>query len=323
MLFASCARAIAGVFILLLLSACSTPQTMALRDFAPANLPARAELGSVVFFPQEENQCGPASLAMVLNNAGLTTNPELLKDSLYLPDKQGSLQVEMLATTRKHGLLAYLLQPSMQDILLEVAAGNPVVVLQNLGLSWHPVWHYAVVIGYDLGKEEIILRSGSTLRLSLPFSTFEHTWARSHHWAMLALPPAAIAQTASAENHIQSLAALQHSSATSDLLPAYEAAMQRWPESLLAKIAAGNYAYSRGDLHRAEQVFLTATQLHPEAVAAFNNLAQVQGDQGKYDAALQSAKRALELGGPLQAVVRKTLAEIEQKKRAAQEGALK
>ena len=99
--------------------------------------------------------------------------------------------------------------------------------------------------------------------------------------------------------------------------------MQRWPESLLAKIAAGNFAYKRGDLNLAEQTFLKATREHPASVAAFNNLAQTLSDQGKHDAALEVIHRAIMIGGTLEPVARKTLSEIEQKKRAAQEGALK
>jgi tetratricopeptide (TPR) repeat protein len=322
MLLASCARQ-AGVFILLLLAACSTPQTSALRNVAPANLPARVELSGVAYFPQDENQCGPASLAMIFHSAGLHIEPGQLKDSLYLPDKQGSLQVEMLATARRHGLLAYLLQPELQQLLKEVAAGNPVVVLQNLGLNWYQVWHYAVVIGYDLEKEEVFLRSGSNQRLALPFTTFENTWARSQYWAMVALPPALIPQTATPENYIQSVAALQHSSSKTDAWPSYAAALLRWPDNLLVSIAAGNQAYSRGDLSMAEQIFFKATQQHPDSAAAFNNLAQTLSDQDKHDAALQAARRAMEIGGPLISVVRQTLSEIGQKKRAAQEGALK
>ena len=317
MLFTFNARLIAGVFILLLLTACATPQTRALRSVVPASLPVRAELSSVAYFPQDKYQCGPASLAMVLQSAGLNIEPGQIKDSLYIPDRQGSLQVEMLATTRQQGLLAYLLQPELQDVLTEIAAGNPVVVLQNLGLSWYPVWHYAVVIGYDLGKEDIILRSGSNQRLVMSFTTFENTWARSAHWAMVALPPARIPQTARPDRFTQSISALEYSSAATDVWPAYAAAMLRWPESLLAKIAAGNYAYKRSDLNLAEQTFLKAALEHPASAAAFNNLAQTLSDQGKHDAALQAVHRALAIGGPLEPVVRKTLAEIEQKKREA------
>jgi len=317
------ARLTAGVFFVLMLAACSTPQTKALRSPITSNFAAHAELREVAYFPQDENQCGPATLAMVFHSAGLNIAPEQLRDSLYIPDKQGSLQLEMLVATRRNGLLAYLLQPQLQDVLTEISAGNPVVVLQNLGLSWHPVWHYAVAIGYDLNTEEIILRSGPTQRLLMPFTTFEHTWARSKYWAMVVLPPARIPQTAKPENYIQSIAALQHSSPSTDVAPAYSAAMLRWPDSLLAKIAAGNHAYKRGDLKLAEQIFLTASQVHPDSAAAFNNLAQALSDQGKHDAALLAIHRALEIGGPLQQVMRFTLAEIEQKKRAAQTGAVK
>ena len=309
------ASTLAGVLFLLLLGACSTPQTSALRRAAPAGLPAHTELRNVAFYPQEEFQCGPATLAMLMHTAGVQVEPGQLREFLFLPEKQGSLQVEMLATTRRYGLLAYLLKPELTDVLLEVAAGNPVIVLQNLGLNWYPLWHYAVVIGYDLNREEMILRSGENERLTLSFTTFEHTWARSQHWAMLALPPSRLPQTAVPENLLQSLAALAHSSPDTDAGPAYTAALQRWPDNLPVQIAAGNHAYTQGKPEQAAQIFLAATQAHPDSAAAFNNLAQTLSDLGKHDAALQAIRRALDIGGPLEPLIRKTLAEIEQKKR--------
>lgn len=310
------ARIVAGVFILLL-AACSTPQTKALHNAAPAGLPVHTELSEVKYFPQDAYQCGPASLAMLMHHEKVNATPEQLKDFLYLPDKQGSLQVEMLATSRHYGLLAYVLRPELQDVLTEVAAGNPVIVLQNLGLSWYPLWHYAVVIGYDLNQEELILRSGSNERLVMPFTTFEHTWARSQYWAMLALTPERLPQTAIPENLIPSIAALEFTSPKTDTRPAYTAAMQRWPDNLLVFIAAGNHAYNQGKLALAEQIFQQVAHDHPTSAAAFNNLAQTQSDQGKYEVALENIHRAMEIGGPLLPIMQKTLLEIEQKKREA------
>ena len=60
-------------------------------------------------------------------------NPDSLTDEVDIPGRKGSLQVEMLAGARRNGLLAYVLAPELKDVLAEVAAGNPVVVLQNLG----------------------------------------------------------------------------------------------------------------------------------------------------------------------------------------------
>ncbi len=307
------ARQTAGIFLLVLLAACATPQTSALRNALPAGIPVRAELDQVVFYPQEEHQCGPASLAMVLQHAGKNIAPDQLKPLLYLPEKQGSLQAEMLATARRFGTLAYVLKPELQDVLTEVAAGNPVLVLLNLGLDWYPVWHYAVVIGYDVRSEEMILRSGTDRRQLLPFFTFENTWARSGHWAVVVLPPGQIPQTASAEGYVQSVIALEHTSPASDVWPAYSAAMLNWPDSLVTKMAAGNFAYKRGLLNQAQIIFLETTKEHPDSVAAFNNLAQTLSDLGKHEAALRAARHAVAIGGPLNALARSTLVEIEQR----------
>lgn len=306
------ARVIAGVFFSVLLAACATPQTSALRSSWPAGAPESAELDQVAFYPQEEHQCGPASLAMALQYAGQNVEPEQLKPLLYLPDRQGSIQPEMLATARRYGALAYMLRPELQNVLKEVAAGNPVVVLQNLGLNWYPVWHYAVVIGYDAREEEMILRSGTERRQVMPFTTFENTWARSAHWAIVVLPPGKIPETATAEEYIRSLVALEHTSRI-DLWLGYSAAMKRWPDSLLTKMTAGNYAYQRGQLDQAQAIFLQATKEHPDSVAAFNNLAQTLSDLGQYETALAAARRAVSMGGELNAQARSTLAEIEQR----------
>ena len=129
----------------------------------------------------------------------------------------------------------------------------------------------------------------------------------------LLLPPGQIPKTASAEGYIQSLIALEHTNPAKDVWPAYSAAMLRWPDSLVTKMAAGNFAYKSGQLDQAHAIFLQATQAHPDSVAAFNNLAQTLGDLGKYDAALLAARHAVSMGGTLNAQARSTLAEIEQR----------
>lgn len=127
----------------------------------PENVPPSHELAAVPFFPQEAYQCGPAALAMALSSSGLPVKPEDLVDEVYTPSRKGSLQMAMIGTSRRHGRLAYEIA-ALDAIFAEIAAGHPVIILQNLGLSWYPVWHYAVVIGYDAVEGTFILRSGVT-----------------------------------------------------------------------------------------------------------------------------------------------------------------
>ena len=85
----------------------------------------------------------------------------------------------MIAGARRQGVVATRLPGTLEALLRELQSGQPVVVLLNLGLSWYPLWHYAVAIGYDLPRGEVLLRSGTTERAVLPMNTFEHTWVRA------------------------------------------------------------------------------------------------------------------------------------------------
>lgn len=313
MLLQACARLAAGVFLLSWLGGCATPQTQALLKTRSVQLPQQVELNSVPFFPQDTHQCGPASLAMALNAGGAKVTPQDLTPQVYLPGREGSLQVEMLAATRRNGLLAYEMAPKLEDLLAEVAAGSPVVVLQNLALSWYPVWHYAVVVGYDLRREEIILRSGLEQRQVLPLTTFEHTWQRAGYWAMLALPPGIVPRTATEDAYIAAAIAFEKTGPPDSAEAAYEAALRHWPRNLAARIGMGNAAYAQGEVKRAELAYRQATLDHPDSAIAFNNHAQALADLQRYPEALTAANQAVSLGGPEQDTARDTLEQIKKK----------
>jgi tetratricopeptide (TPR) repeat protein len=303
-----CARRLtaAGIF-LLGLAGCATPQLQALVERDAAGIPRRVELDAVPFHAQEDFQCGPAALAMVLGAAGRPIEPEALRPQVYLPDRRGSLRVEMLAAARRNGLVAVELKPSLTDLLAEIAAGNPAVVLQNLAFDWYPVWHYAVAIGYDLEAQRIALRSGGERRLELPLSTFEHTWRRGGYWAMLALPPGRLPVSVAAIDYLKAVARLEQTGSLDSARAAYERTLERWPANLMALIGLGNTAYRSGDFEAAEQAFRQATLAHPLSSAAHNNLAQTLADLGRYDEALAEAREAVGLGGPLKDVSIRTL----------------
>lgn len=303
--------AAAGVFICAaaLIAGCASTRVGSLLEQRPVGLPAAAELAATPFFAQEDYQCGPAALAMVLTHAGRMATPEALVAQVYLPARKGSLQVEMLAAARRHRLVASTLAPNLEDLLREIAAGNPVVVLQNLALDWAPQWHYAVAIGYDLDAREIVLRSGMTRRLTMSLDTFERTWARSGHWAMLALPPELLPASADESSYLAAAAALERV-APAAARRAYETALARWPRSLAARIGLGNASYAMRDLPGAAAAYLHATQEHPGAADAWNNLAQALHELGSRDAALAAARRAVALGGPRHGAYRETLEAI-------------
>ncbi|HEY1392670.1 MAG TPA: PA2778 family cysteine peptidase [Methylibium sp.] len=279
-----------------LLSACAPfvpPQTAALQAQRPTDLPERIELGATPFHPQTEFQCGPAALATLLGAAGVEADPTQLADEVFVPARKGSLQVEMLASARRHGVLAVRLPGELEAVLRELAAGHPVLVMQNLGLSFVPAWHYAVAVGYDLERSDLILRSGRTARELLAFRTFEHTWARSGHWAFAAMPPGQLPATASEVEVTAASVAFERVAPPAQAVQAYAAALQRWPASLTLAMGLGNARAAQGDVEAAAQTFAQAAQSHDSA-AAWNNLAQMRLKQGRKAEAVEAARKAVQ-----------------------------
>ncbi|NMM78607.1 hypothetical protein B2J88_23540 [Rhodococcus sp. SRB_17] len=290
--------AAAGVLLwALLLSGCASPQLSALDQHWPPALPPAVLLKGVPFFAQEDHLCGPASLAMVAQAAGVRVTPGELTEQVYVPGRQGALQQEMLAATRRQGLVAYPLAPRLQDLLQEVAAGQPVLILQNLSLPIAPRWHYAVVIGYARERNEVVLHSGVTERMVMALSTFEHTWARSGYWAMRAVKPDRLPVTVEAETWATAAAALErvHPRAAQT---AYATALARWPDQRASLLGAGNAAYALRERARAAEAYALATRVHPNFADAWNNLAQVRLEMGQRRAARAAIERAVALGGP-------------------------
>ncbi|WP_018295282.1 PA2778 family cysteine peptidase [Mariprofundus ferrooxydans] len=254
-------------------------------------------MAHVPFFAQSEYQCGPAALAMMLNWAMIPVTPEQLSPKLFIPDKKGSLQIEMMAVPRQYGILAYPLAPQLADLLHEVSAGHPVLVFQNLALSWYPQWHYAVVVAYDLQNRTITLHSGLEAEHRIPLSTFEHTWARAGYWAMLALPPGNLPATAEETRLMKTAAILENAKQPQAAIVTYQAALKRWPDSLAARMGIGNSYYALKQIDKAGEAFYQATIDHPHAAVAFNNLAQVYLEQHQLNKAQNAIQQAIRLDG--------------------------
>jgi tetratricopeptide (TPR) repeat protein len=274
------------------------PQTKELAQGGlPPGLPEKVELTEVPFFPQLEYQCGPAALATVLVSAGVRTTPDALVPQVYIPERKGSLQVEMLAAARRHGLVSYALAPRFEDMLREIAAGTPVVVLQNLGL-FSAGWHYAVAVGYDYSSGMLVLRSGTLERDMLPFAAHEVVWMRSGYWAMVAVPPDRIPATAEEKSWLNALAAFERGGDARAARLAYQTFLGRWPENVNARIGLANTHHALGELAEAERVLREAARRDPASVVVLNNLAQTLSDLGRNEEALPVIERAAAIGGP-------------------------
>lgn len=302
------ARLAGPVLVAAALAACASPAGLDLGGLPPG-VPERVEIAAVPFVPQDELYCGPAALATVLTWSGAAVSQAELAPALFTPGRAGTLQQDMLGAARRHGRLSVPVA-DFAGLLAELSAGHPVLVLQNLGLALVPQWHYAVAIGYDRAAGELVLRSGLEARRRVPFATFERTWARADHWAMVILPPDRLPATGAEDELLQAAAGLERIGQRGAAATAYQTALERWPDSLGAMIGLANARYGSGEIAGAEHALRHATRAHPDSAAAWNNLAHVLAERGRHEAALAAARQAVALGGPLADTARATEAEI-------------
>ncbi|WP_290524736.1 PA2778 family cysteine peptidase [Alcanivorax sp.] len=268
--------------LLFLLAAC---QTLPPPEFAQQQPEHQLD---VPFVAQEKYQCGPASLAMMLQWAGKPDTAEALVDEVWLPQRQGSLGIELKAAARSRGLLAYPVEDE-DSLFREIQAGRPVLVLQNLALKSWPKWHFAVVTGYDKAGKTIILHSGTTESDRSHWNRFIRTWARADRWGFTLVQPGELPASATAHGLFRAISAAPNGESY------WPVAVEAFPQSGELWFGYGNSLWGEQQREAALHAFQQAVMLKPDFSAAWNNLAYAQQALGHEDAARQSLCQALAL----------------------------
>jgi tetratricopeptide (TPR) repeat protein len=189
-----------------------------------------------------------------------------------------------------------------------------VLVLQNLGLARVPVWHYAVVVGFDRDADRMILRSGREQRRLEPTARFLKSWQRGENWAFVAIEPGELPATATAALYVRALAGAEPLQPAARAGDAFARALEAWPDDELVLFAAAGHELGAGDLRGAAALYRRLLARAPQHAAARNNLANVLAEQGCYAQALGEARAALAAVAPdheLYAAIRDTVDSLE------------
>lgn len=235
------------------------------------NAPASAQVRGVPVVEQQDKQCAAAALMMASASLGNTIGQEYWSKTVFTPGREGALPQDMLSAARREGLAAYLLE-SPQQLPAALAKDYPVIVLLNLRFGWWPQWHYAVVTGYDAGKNQVKLHAGRNEAETWKLALFERLWAHSGHWAMVIGHAGRIPDFVSEEGATRAAIGLEKAGKLKAAYIAYHALARHYPTQCVAFIGMGNTAHKLGESAVAEHAWQEAAR-HPDcAEAARNNL---------------------------------------------------
>ncbi|PLX43510.1 MAG: hypothetical protein C0609_08075 [Deltaproteobacteria bacterium] len=263
-------------------------------ELSDEGLTQTANISPLYGFNQRENQCGPASLATILRWSGVPdATPEALLPTVYTPAKEGSFLHDIAGEIRAHGRLAHKIEPKLAALFREVESGHPVLVLENRGLSFSPLYHYSVLAGYDLTEETVTLYQGEETPAKEDLDTFSRTWARSGSQGLLALPPGELPADGGEGDILTSIIELEGAGQTGAALAGYKAFIRRFPKSWRGHFSLGGALYLSGESADGVKHLKAAAHLAPDRPEPLNNLALAAHGDGRLEDAVRYADEAI------------------------------
>jgi hypothetical protein len=269
------------------LSGCSTLDPQSSKMAAnPPSVDRNHYIEEVPFIKQNVAQCGPATLAMVLSYRAHAVSVDELARSVLTESKGGTLQSALVGGARREGLMAVPVT-GFAAMIREIAGGNPVIALQNLGLSWWPKWHYVVVTGYDLDSKTLRIHSGAEKNRKISFKDFEIDWSPAHYWGLVVVPACQLSESGNEFDHVTSAAILESLNKSKEAEDSYIAILKRWPQSLGAMLGLGNIYYASARYGEAQKILEKAKQFHPDSAAASHNYEIARKKNQSFDRSLR------------------------------------
>lgn len=151
------------------------------------------------------------------------------------------------------------------------------------------MFHYGVVIGYDLQSQQILFTSGRKQDERISFNTFLRLWERADNWAILVVPPGQVPESAQLLPYLQSVAGLEQAGFNQEAKESYQAALNKWGAHELIFIGLGNNALHEREFKTAAEWFRKALKIQPQSSLILNNYAWSLAHFGQLQEAREQA----------------------------------
>lgn len=276
----------------------------------PAFLPERYTVSEIPYFTGLQTAPGAAVLAALIADSGMSTIPSEVAPMLYETTGPTAFQTDVRTSIRAFGMLPYPMAPELMDLIVEIASGNPALVLLENSSS-QSGWSYVLAKGFDFDAGTMVVNSDTTEGLAIPLRNFERRWIAGNRQALLAVEPGNLPTTADAANYFAALSALQRIDATNTgLQAAYQRGLEEWPEDRNLLMGYGQYLMQVRQYFQAADVFSEVMNLYPSFGMAHNNMARALIEMGRWDEARFHANQAVATDDEFNQVYTETLETI-------------
>lgn len=265
------------IFFLMALSGCATSSSLWKADIQDDT---RAVVLDVPFVAQEKNMCGPVVLKMATHFSAPQFTLNDLKEMTFREEAQGTFQSDILSASRRMGLTPYRVSNSA-DLWSQIRDGRPVIVFQNMGVSWLPAWHFSLVVGYNAEKDQVLLHSGTEPYQPLGLKRFLSTWNRGDRWSYVVTQSEDIPRQAPFEEALENALLFEKIGNPEAARRLYQAMSPRFPERFEPHLGLAQLMYAKKNLRGALSEMEKAVQIKPDHPALLFNLSVLNFELGQ------------------------------------------
>ena len=140
---------------------------------------------NVPFYQMDAYQCGPASLATVLNYWYAGVSPCDIAAEIYSKSAKGTLNIDLVLYAKKKGFKVKQYRGNFEEIKNNISAGYPIIVLIDYGFWVYQKNHFMVVVGYN---DQGILTSAERGTNFVSWKDFKKWWEKTGFWTLLISP---------------------------------------------------------------------------------------------------------------------------------------
>jgi len=145
----------------------------------------------VPFYEDTNYQCGPSSLASVMNywytkrHAFPPVTPEKISSEVYSKGARGTLGMDLEFYAKKNGFQTMQYSGSIDDLRNNILNEIPIIILVDYGAFFYQRNHFMVVTGYS--SDGIIAHSGSEEK-TISFNKLKKIWEKTRFWTLIVKP---------------------------------------------------------------------------------------------------------------------------------------
>lgn len=237
-------------------------------------------LAEAVPVEQRAYQCGPAALESVLRYWGVEADASTLAGSLSSGRARGVLNIALAQQMKERGFWTQMESSDLRGLEGWIRKGIPPIVALHVGPFGMPLYHFAVVTGFDNRQGLLYLNAGRSTTEVMTAAQFDARWGRAGRWALIVCPPERVAWPLNGRQAAEMGLLFERRSDWESARRWYRTAAEQEPDNPAVRFNLANVHLKRGELQEARALYEELAPRHPSWGALQNNLAWTRLSQG-------------------------------------------